>query len=68
MEKYIKINSYRKQLQYIDKILDILQDDEDGGLFEDFTEEEENKFVGFMDFIIDIQSNIENKLKKVEVN
>ena len=67
MEKYIKINSYRKQLQYIDKILDILQDDEDGGLFENFTEEEENKFVNFMDFIIDIESNVKNKLKKVEV-
>lgn len=67
MEKYIKINSYRKQLQYIDKILDILQDDEDGGLFRNFTEEEENKFADFIDFIIDIQINVENKLKKMEV-
>lgn len=67
MEKYIKINSYRKQLQYIDKVLDILQDDEDGGLFENFTEEEENKFADFIDFIIDVQLNVENKLKKVEV-
>lgn len=67
MEKYIKINSYRKQLQYIDKVLDILQDDEDGGLFGNFTEEEENKFADFIDFIIDVQLNVENKLKKVEV-
>lgn len=67
MEKYIKINSYRKQLQYIDKVLDILQDNEDGGLFGNFTEEEENKFADFIDFIIDVQLNVENKLKKVEV-
>lgn len=67
MEKYIKINSYRKQLQYIDKVLDILQDDEDGGLFGNFTEEEENKFADFIDFIIDVQLNVENKLKKLEV-
>lgn len=66
MEKYIKINSYRKQLQYIDKVLDILQDDEDGGLFGNFTEEEENKFADFIDFIIDVQLNVENKLKLVE--
>lgn len=68
MEKYIKINSYRKQLKYIDKIFDILQEDEDGGLFEDFTQEEVNKFMNFMDFMIDTQSNVESKLRKVEVN
>lgn len=66
MNKYIEMNKYRKQLNYIDKLFNILQDDEDGGLFGNFTEEEENKFADFIDFIIDVQLNVENKLKKVE--
>lgn len=68
MEKFIELNKYRKQLDYIDRIFDVLQDNNDGNLYANFSEEEENKFIGFMEFLSDIQFNIEKKLKKMEEN
>ena len=67
MDKYDKISKYRKQLEYIDRIFNILNDTEDGGLYDDFTEYESQKFIDFADFMSDIQINVENKLKKMEV-
>lgn len=66
MNKYIEMNKYRKQLNYIDKLFNILQDDDDGGLYSDFSNDEERKFINFIDFITNIQINTENKLKLVE--
>ena len=68
MEDFIELNKYRKQLDYIDRIFDVLQDNNDGNLYANFSEEEENKFIGFMEFLSDIQFNIEKKLKKMEEN
>lgn len=68
MEDFIELNKYRKQLDYIDRIFDVLQDNNDGNLYANFSEEEENKFIGFMKFLSDIQFNIEKKLKKTEEN
>lgn len=67
MDKYDKISKYRKQLEYIEKLFDILQDTEDGGLYDDFTEYESQKFIDFADFMSDIQMNVEHKLKLLEV-
>lgn len=67
MDKYDKITKYRKQLEYIEKLFDILQETEDGGLYDDFTEYESQKFIDFADFMSDIQMNIEHKLKLLEV-
>ena len=66
MDKYDKISKYRKQLEYIDRIFNILNDTEDGGLYDDFTEYESQKFIDFADFMSDIQMNVEHKLKKLE--
>ncbi len=67
MDKYDKISKYRKQLEYIDRIFNILNDTEDGGLYDDFTEYESQKFIDFADFMSDIQMNVEHKLKLLEV-
>lgn len=67
MDKYIKLNKYRKQLDFLDKLSEVLTEYDDGNLFADFTNEEENKYCDFIEFITDIQINVEKKLKKVEV-
>lgn len=61
---FIELNKYRKQLDYIDRIFDVLQDNNDGNLYANFSKEEESTFIGFMDFLSDIQFNIEKKIKK----
>lgn len=68
MEEYIKLNKYRKQLEYINKLTDILTDVDDGDLFIDFTEQEEDKFIEFMDFMREIEKKVKNKLEKIERN
>lgn len=66
MEEYIKLNKYRKQLEYIDKVLNSLDDEEDGNLFVDFTEDEEEEFSNFIDFIITQKIKVEKRLNKYE--
>lgn len=68
MDKYIKLNKYRKQLEFLDELSEVLTEYDDGDLFMDFTDEEEQKYLKFIDFISDIQFNVEKKLRKVEVN
>lgn len=68
MDKYIKLNKYRKQLKFLDELSEVLTEYDDGDLFMDFTDEEEQKYLKFIDFISDIQFNVEKKLRKVEVN
>lgn len=68
MDKYIKLNKYRKQLKFLDELSEVLTEYNDGDLFMDFTDEEEQKYLKFIDFISDIQFNVEKKLRKVEVN
>ena len=68
MDKYIKLNKYRKQLKFLDELSEVLTEYDDGDLFIDFTDEEEQKYLKFIDFISDIQFNVEKKLRKVEVN
>ena len=67
MDKYIKLNKYRKQLEFLDELSEVLTEYDDGDLFMDFTDEEEQKYLKFIDFISDIQFNVEKKLKNVEV-
>lgn len=67
MDKYIKLNKYRKQLKFLDELSEVLTEYDDGDLFMDFTDEEEQKYLKFIDFISDIQFNVEKKLKNVEV-
>ena len=67
MDRYEKISKYRKQLEYIERIFDILIDDNDGGLYDDFTEYERQNFIDFATFMNEIQMCIEHKLKKLEV-
>lgn len=67
MEDYVKLNKYRKQLDYIGNLLEIMYDENDAGLYKDFTEIEESKFCDFIDFMYDIKNNVEKKLKLVEV-
>ena len=66
MEEYIKLNKYRKQLEYIDKVMDLLYIEDDGNLFVDFTENEEEEFSNFIDFIITQKIKVERKLSKYE--
>lgn len=67
MDRYEKISKYRKQLEYIERIFDILIDDNDGGLYDDFTEYDRQNFIDFATFMNEIQMCIEHKLKKLEV-
>lgn len=66
MEDYTKLNKHKKQLEYVSKLLDLLADENDGELFEDLTQQESDKIMDFIEFMSDIELNIENKLKKVE--
>ena len=67
MDRYEKISKYRKQLEYIERIFDILIDDNDGGLYDDFTEYDEQNFTDFATFMNEVQMCIEHKLKNLEV-
>lgn len=66
MEEYIKLNKYRKQLEYIDQVIDLLYIEDDGNLFVDFTEDEEEEFSNFIDFITTQKGKIEKRLNKYE--
>ena len=70
MDKYDKISKYRKQLEYIDRIFNILNDRDDGNLYAEFTEYDEQAFLDFIaclnDIEMNIEMNIEFKLKKLE--
>lgn len=67
MDRYIKLSKYRKQLQFLDELSEVLTEYDDGNLFMDFTDEEEKKYEDFIDFISNTQINVEKKLKNVEV-
>lgn len=67
MDRYIKLSKYRKQLQFLDELSEVLTEYDDGNLFMDFTDEEEKKYENFIDFISNTQINVEKKLKAVEV-
>lgn len=67
MDRYIKLSKYRKQLQFLDELSEVLTEYDDGNLFMDFTDEEEKKYEDFIDFISNTQINVEKKLKAVEV-
>lgn len=66
MEEYIELNKCKKQLEYISKLSDILSDENDGGLFDDFTEKEADIFYNFYDFLNNTENKIKNKLGKIE--
>lgn len=53
--KLLKILKLRKQLKYLDNLDDILCDNDDGGLYSDFNDNEEKTFNNFIDFLIDIK-------------
>lgn len=67
MDRYEKISKYRKQLEYIERIFNILIDDNDGGLYDDFTEYDRQNFTDFATFMNEVQMCIEHKLKNLEV-
>ena len=64
--KLLKILKLRKQLKYLDNLDDILCDNDDGGLYSDFNDNEEKTFNNFIDFLIDIKIKIEQEMKKEE--
>ena len=64
--KLLKILKLRKQLKYLDNLNDILCDNDDGGLYSDFNDNEEKTFNNFIDFLIDIKIKIEQEIKKEE--
>jgi hypothetical protein len=64
--KLLKILKLRKQLKYLDNLDDILCDNDDGGLYSDFNDNEEKTFNNFIDFLIDIKIKIEQEIKKEE--
>ena len=66
MEEYVELNRYKKQIEYISNLLDILSDENDGGLFDDFTEKEADIFYNFHEFLNDKENKIKNKLGKIE--
>lgn len=64
--KLLKILKLRKQLKYLDNLDDILCDNDDGGLYSDFNDNEEKTFNNFIDFLINIKIKIEQEIKKEE--
>lgn len=63
-----ELEKLRIQIEYIEKIEDTLSDMNDGGLYHDFTEEEEKIYLNFLDFMIDLKILKEKQLKKIEKN
>lgn len=66
MEEYIELNKCKKQLEYISNLLDVLAEENDGGLFEKLSEKEIEIVNNFYDFLNDKESKTKNKLKKIE--
>ena len=64
--KLLKILKLRKQLKYLDNLDDILCDNDDGGLYSDFNDNEEKTFNNFIEFLIVIKIKIEQEIKKEE--
>ena len=52
----------------MDEIDNVLLDTDDGGLYRDFTEEENNIFDNFLDFMSDLRIAKEKQLKAIEKN
>lgn len=64
--KLLKILKLRKQLKYLDNLDDILEDNDDGGLYDNLNNNEEKTFNNFIDFLIDLKIKIEKEIKKEE--
>lgn len=63
-----ELKKIRKQIEYMDEIDNVLLDTDDGGLYRDFTEEENNIFDNFLDFMSDLRIAKEKQLKAIEKN
>lgn len=61
-----ELRKLRKQIEYIEKIDDTLLDMDDGGLYYDFTDEEEKVYLDFLDFISNLKTLKEKQLKEIE--
>lgn len=64
--KLLKILKLRKQLKYLDNLDDILEDNDDSGLYDNLNNNEEKTFNNFIDFLIDLKIKIEKEIKKEE--
>lgn len=56
----------REQLEYLDRLEDVLCDCDDGGLYADLNREEEKDFQYFLNFLSDLEIKVEKELRKLE--
>ena len=61
-----ELKKLRRQLEYIEEIDYILLNIDDGGLYHDFTDEEEETYLNFVDFISNLKILKEKQLNKIE--
>ncbi len=65
MSDILKINTLKNQLIYIDKIVEILDDKNDGNLWYYMTEEEQKGFDSFLDLLSDLTVKKEREMRKI---
>lgn len=65
MSDILKINTLKNQLIYIDKIVEILDDKNDGNLWHYMTEEEQKGFDSFLDLLSDLTVKKEREMRKI---
>lgn len=56
----------REQLEYLDRLEDVLCDCDDGGLYTDLNMDEEKDFQYFLNFLSDLEIKVEKELRKLE--
>lgn len=61
-----ELKKLRRQLDYIEEIDYILLNIDDGGLYHDFTDKEEETYLNFLDFISNLKILKEKQLNKIE--
>lgn len=61
-----ELRKLRKQIEYIEKIDGTLLNMDDGGLYYDFTDEEEKVYLDFLDFVSNLKTLKEKQLKEIE--
>ena len=61
-----ELKKLRRQLEYIEEIDYILLNIDDVGLYQDFTDEEEETYLNYLDFISNLKILKEKQLNKIE--
>ena len=65
MEEYLILRKIRKKIEYINRLIDVFEDENDGLLYEEMSESEQEKFDNFYEFLNDLLLEKEKRLNKI---